>query len=979
VLCLALESAATEALERRFLAEIPDGAALALPLVLTYEQVARQILAESPGNPTGRFLDPLTERLLVGRALQDTAPRARRFRAKPLRQSPRFRDDLADFIAELKRHKLTPEDFRERILPGLPDRDALEDLADVYQRYQELLQQAEVFDLRGLLWLALIALEEPALAASWRGRYALVLADDLQDATPLHLELLAALVGPGTEVLGAYEPAQALYRFRGAVGEPAPWLERLLRETGDRRPFSGDKGACPLLAQQQGALPAAVAETAERFAQAYRLDSRPLGRHESEGEVAYALYRSWEEELDGIGDALVATLATGEHAPDEIALLTRSHEQAQAAVRYLALRGIPVAGSAGALGEWQARQLLADVLTVLRALRGGQRRPGADLAARQQVGEALCRLADMIATPAEQPLLPALCRETDDLLTAPLPATCPAAEELRQQLLALSARPPAAALLQMGRWLLAEAPAERRDRLLGSLAALLGQVTRVGEQMQRLTGEPLTAEELVSVLAEAQAPAPFSSPGVAVLTAHQSRGRHFRLAWVAGLQEETFPAPVVISRLLSPETAQKLREKVRRTLNLPEGVLSFAGLGEAPAEAEREEQRLFYTCLTRSSERLVLSAHLEEEGAPLTPSPYLAVALPADFLLGERAAVASDFRCAFTGLAPEGPGGRATHDACPVRPCPFGEMPPRRAPLEVESAPSAPGLVPVLREAAEGLTLFPSGLTEYLRCPRRFFLGSLLKVAPAEEADVATYGSAVHAFLGELNHRAPEGRTPEEASRLLDEALAAARDDFSSPLAADLYARMAEAALKAYLGTELAGLRTTLPERYLRFDLLDDAGGRHRFGGKIDVAADLGDGVAVVDYKTGAIDSAKKLREGIPLSEEDTRAGKWQVQLPMYALAWEAQPGKPPVRRICLQNFSAAHGCKSSCVALGQGEKETETLTRADLGRFRALLVQWAVKIKARSDFGGNAPEEGCRPYQGGCPFAGICDEAELF
>jgi hypothetical protein len=68
ILLPALESAAAQALERRFLATVEPGAPLPLPQILTYEQLARQILASAHGDPGGRFLDPQAERLLVGRA-----------------------------------------------------------------------------------------------------------------------------------------------------------------------------------------------------------------------------------------------------------------------------------------------------------------------------------------------------------------------------------------------------------------------------------------------------------------------------------------------------------------------------------------------------------------------------------------------------------------------------------------------------------------------------------------------------------------------------------------------------------------------------------------------------------------------------------------------------------------------------------------------------------------------------------------------
>jgi hypothetical protein len=163
--------------------------------------------------------------------------------------------------------------------------------------------------------------------------------------------------------------------------------------------------------------------------------------------------------------------------------------------------------------------------------------------------------------------------------------------------------------------------------------------------------------------------------------------------------------------------------------------------------------------------------------------------------------------------------------------------------------------------------------------------------------------------------------------------------------------------------------------------LTDDAGGRHRFGGRIDVAEVTEGGVAVVDYKTGAIAGAKTLKERIPLEPEAAQGKNVELQLPMYALLWAAQPGAgaATVRRVCLQRLHPdQRECKRHCVELGETGDDPTALTGADLGRFRALLVALAVEVKTRAAFGGEGPEEGCGPYLA-CPFVGICDEAELF
>lgn len=967
VLCLALDGSGVDLLQRRFLQAVISGDCAGLPQVLTYEQIGRRILDEAYGGAAGRFLDPLTERLLVGRALQDTSSAARYFRAPELRSSPRFRDDVADFIAELKRHKLSPERFRDEIIPGLPDQNALADIAEAYQRYQQLVQEAGVYDMRGLLWLALIALEqEPDLAASWRQRFDLILSDDLQDATALHLELLAALTGPETELIAAHEPAQAIYRFRGAVPNPGTLLALLLAD----RPLKQER-----LPAARGALPDSVAEAGQRFAESHTLQTEPPGRSGGPGEIGYALYRSPESELASIGNAIIQALEQERFAPQEIAVITRSTKDAQAAAEYLARRDIPVAGDEGEPGHWQARQMLSDLLRVVTEQRDEELAPAPEGAA----GEALCRLADLVAGEPEQLALPKLAGEDVDLLRDPMPEGYPALASLRELLDTSRQQSLVEAMCKLSQHLLAQMTPQRRELLEGPVTALLGQLAQGDDRLGRLTGASLGPAEIQTVLAEARLRPAFECPAVSVLTAHQSRGRRFRLALVAALQEETFPAPPVTSQLLSPTTVEKLRDKVQVVLDLPPGVLSFAGIGEAPQEAWEEEQRLFLTCLTRSSERLVLSCHLEAAGAPLLPSPYLAAVLPTDFVLREGSVADREFDCIFAGLAPEGRSGRLTHDGCPVHPCHHAQPEAPPPPRPAIHKPSSLSQRPVLTDSAESLVVYPSHLSEYLLCPRRYFLAHLLKVELEEDKDHFTYGSVVHKFLQRLNELEPQARNEAMSFQLLEETFAERRDDFSSSLAARVYLELAQQVLAVYLQTETAQQVTLTTEQRLQFEIQDPQGPVHRFGGKLDAAFVVEGGAMVVDYKTGKLKAVGTLAESIPRQPSEVREGKREVQLPMYALAWKAQSELPPLRQICLHGFRLDNKCRRYCIDMDTGDQPELTLTREHLADFQQLLVRWAREIKSAAGFAGEPPEEGCRPFMGACPFAEICDEAELF
>jgi RecB family exonuclease len=963
LVCLTLDQASAHALQQRFIQAALESPPAVLPQVWTYESLARQILGEAAGEAALRFLDPLTERLLVGRALAETAPAARYFREPAVRESPRFRDEAADFIAELKRHKLTPERFQAEILPGLPAADALADLAAAYQRYQELLQAQHVYDLRGLLWLAREALAEPGLRAAWRERFALVLADDLQEATPLHLELLAALIGPATELVATYEPAETIYGFRGALGDPRPLLRPLLD-----RPLTEET--------LQPAETAPSSAPAQRFLTACQLDSAPPGASAWPAVVTYAAYRSREEEFAALAAEIVALLNAGACRPEELAIITRTSEVATAAAEPLLLRGVPVAGAESA-DQWQARQVLGNLLAAWTGRQPLEAGPGARLAREQAGNAALCRLADLYAEPAERGHLPEICR-AGKLGEHPAEA-CPALAGLREAVATAADLPPLEALLRLAADLLRRLPEALWQRLTGPLTSLLAQMTQTGTWLSTLSGGALAPEEAQALLLGAGLRAPFECAGVAVLTAHESRGRHFRRVFLAGLQEEAFPQAPTVSRLLPAEAARALRQRARSVLGLPDQVAVFLGLGEAPGEALREEARLFYTCLTRAEERLSLSCHLESCGAQLAPSPFLAASLPESFALVEGAA-AGGFDCVFGGFAPEAPDGRDTHEGCLVAPCARAADRRRPAPLRADCAPArALSPEPVLAEVADSLRLSPSQLENYLRCPRRYFLSDLLRVLPQEDNDAMVNGETVHALLRALNDLPPHLRTVDRALPLLADAVAAQRERFSSPLAADMYAQMDAEALRLFLSLGLAEARTFVPEKTVELALDGPDGARHFFGGRLDVAEWREDAVAVVDYKTGEIESARGLRRGIPVEAAEVRKiPSLQVQLPLYALAWEQQPGAVPVRAMCLQNFSVRHDCARACVALGEGGKPEETLTREDLGRFAALLVQWAEEIQTAREFSGCAPEEGCRPHFGGCPFAEVCDAAEL-
>lgn len=994
ILALALDRAAQQRLREHLAQESIAARSNLMPLIYTYEKIAEQILQESHSHWERGIIYPLAERLLIGQTIRQTASGARYYRDERLRDSSRFRDDVADFIAELKRCKITPEVFREQIIPGLPSAEALEDLADIYQQYQQRLQEAGVYDIRGIVWLALEALKDKQLAARWQQRYDLVVADDLQDATLLQIELLAAICGPQTRLVAAYEPAQAIYRFRGAVEDAAKLLEMLLPQRQ--------------LAQETlhsaGRLSVQVAAVAQRFARDQQLPTAPAGQSGQPGATEVRVYRSLAEELVGIGDDLLENLQRPDATPEQFAVIARRHNQVQTAVQHLALRGIPVAGYEQVVGHWSAVGILTDIIDLLLYLRHHDRY---EMALRQQKLAAANRATARLATlsSAESGIamdLARICHHCTDQRRFMLPekTTSPRAplrsgegprvrstalqewQAVVMEALNLSAVEGVSKIIT-ATGLIPGLADHGADQTLAGLARILQTIQDTEDAFTRVAGHGLELVQIRAIVEIAEAP-PAPAEGVAVLTAHAARGREFETVYVIGLNEGTFPAPPVISRLVPPATVAALRRRTLAHLDIPTPALTFAGFGEAPQEAYAEETRLFYTCLTRATQRLVLTCHREEEGSDISPAPFLASALPADFALASATEQqTADFECVFAGLAPETAGGRTDHEGCPITVC--AGRPPETAPAPVAAQVAAgprPSRKPVLAEVADRWAASASSLNDYFLCPRRFFFAHLLRLE-TEEHDAMTYGSVIHRFLAELNARCPAERTPQAAPALLEKALGGAASAFSSEYAFRVYQQRAQDSLEAYIDSDYFAEPSVAQERCFTVELEDKEGRPHRFTGRIDQVAQVGDDVVVIDYKTGSVPSPAATRRSFCYrsDQDQAQAPTANYQLPLYVLGWELERGAAgAVSQVGLQSFGppTRQGTRRVTVEVIDGAEPGKTqFTRKELAQIARHLAETALTIKNRRGFEGHPPAEGCNPYMNACPFILICSEAE--
>ncbi len=424
-------------------------------------------------------------------------------------------------------------------------------------------------------------------------------------------------------------------------------------------------------------------------------------------------------------------------------------------------------------------------------------------------------------------------------------------------------------------------------RALAVLLRALAELDQLGERLSRL--------ELLELLEDLDVPAgPLGSPGAVLLAEPLGiRARRFRAVFVCGLSESEFPAPERSEPFLSDERRREL---------------AFAsGLRLAPRDDARARERyLFYACVSRATERVVLSwRSSDEEGNLALPSPFIADV--AELFVGDW------FECRRRRLladivwAPEeAPTPREFERSLAAGRAELNGRPPAGG--RPEGAVSHSLGEAALAHVRHTEVVSAGALEIFAACPMRWLVERELSPASFEpEPDALARGSFMHAALEAVIDRLAGPVTPESlpvALRILDEVMAElpARIAPGAPEALRMAAvGSIEADLRRYLAHEAADACDWIPHALeLRFGFagepeslppitLGEGDHRVRLRGVIDrVDVDPGGrGTAIVrDYKSGA-------------ARPEQQGARWrcdrQLQVALYMLVVRELLGLAPV------------------------------------------------------------------------------------
>lgn len=831
-----------------------------------------------------------------------------------IRRRPGLTRAVTNLIAELKRARVLPADFRAAVQGHGP---RLEELAALYAEYQTALVRLGWADHEGLGWMAAQTLERnPALVSDSK----LLIADGFDSFNPTQLDILRLLAGrlpllitlsgtPGMDRQAHRRFARTCQALKSTL---APVIESLPSRPVPVAPLAHLE-ACLFAPNPVKVAPGAHVAFLE--AQTTVLEAREALRW-----IKARIRR------DGVHADECAVIAhdLGRYRP----FLQEAGQEFGLPLRFAGgepLAGNPVIAAILNLLElssrnWAHRPLLDAIRTPYLNLSAFHlAREDAvrlDIVARWgQVVEGLDQwreALDRLQRQAE--------RDPDFEEDAPGPPPLPrgdAAAELWEHLSALAQRlipPERARLVEFVKWIEdliadnqglgvggqvdAQSDTRHRDRAaLGAFQEVLRALV-LGETVVQGRGE-LTYAEFYGELRGAVEGAlynpddglPLQESRIYLADVNAARGVSYRAVAVMGLSEGLFPMPLAEDPFLSDDERAGLAAQ---------------GLALEP-RLRSDQQTLFYEAVTRASEFLLLTRpYLAEDGELWEPSPFWNAARelvdaeplrmrPEDSIPLAQAAskpelFASAVRAralpgAYAALKPEWESLRRAGVVLRARMA-------HEAKGEFEGELETLGGAFAERFGAAHVWS-SSRLETYASCPFRFFITKVLDLelheAPKAGYDVSQLGSMLHKVLERVYQEAPD---PTDVQALLvclpavtAEVFARAPVEYGFRPTELWQAQQSE--LKEKLAKTLQGLvEESSGFRPSRFEerfgeprplALETAAGRVLFHGVIDrLDRNPGGEIRVIDYKAGSSH----------LDARDLAEGK-RLQLVLYALGAE--------------------------------------------------------------------------------------------
>jgi len=586
--------------------------------ISTFHSFCQRILKEFglhiglPGD--ARLLNEVDQYLLVRNGFD-------RFRLdyyRPVGNPTKFVQALLKHFSRAKDEVVTPEEYVEFARGKALDKDRsggadaddasrLQELADAYHAYQQLLLERGEMDFGDLNMYALKLLRErPAVLAELHRRFKYILVDEFQDTNWAQYELVKTLAGDDRNITVVGDDDQSIYKFRGAS------ISNILQFKEDY-PEAAEYVVTTNYRSLQKIL-----DTAYAFIQLNnpnRLEVRLAGKdgkgiskrlvahREGSAEVVHLHYATLKDEVQEVVRTIMKIKeGAAEIVWSDFAILVRSHGHAEPFVAELQRRGVPFQYLA--LKGLYGKPVILDLISYLKLLDNYHESaalyrvltsppyglPGADLVelthtADNRKGESIYEIIK------RRHELPSITAEGQRVLDRLMDNLATHSEIARQR----GVREAAVRFLYDSGYVdhLKAADTFEKTESLDLLRQFLERVKRYEERHDdanlRHFMQELELERESGDMGSLAFDVNTGPDMVRIMTVHSAKGLEFPYVFIVNMVDQRFPTVRHGGEIELPDELTK--EKV------PEGDMHL-----------EEERRLFYVAMTRARDGLFLSS-----------------------------------------------------------------------------------------------------------------------------------------------------------------------------------------------------------------------------------------------------------------------------------------------------------------------------------------------------------------------------------
>ncbi|NIM91974.1 MAG: UvrD-helicase domain-containing protein [Candidatus Aminicenantes bacterium] len=287
---------------------------------------------------------------------------------RPLSSPTKHIQELLSTIKRLKQEDIKPDEYLkyakelDRKASGKAEKENARkhsEVAQVYQKYQDLLQDQGMIDFEDQILLVVeLFRKRPSVLHEFQNRYKYILVDEFQDTNYIQFELLKLLAAQSKNLTVVGDDDQSIFRFRGAslsnilnFKEFYPRAKKIVLTRNYRSTQSILDSAYQLIKQNNP----------NRLEFKEEVDKTLEATVKSEGKSIHLLqFDSHSHEADKVAEIILEKIKEGYKYRD-IAILVRRNADADPFLRTLNMKEIPFrfSGSRGLYSQEEVKILIS--------------------------------------------------------------------------------------------------------------------------------------------------------------------------------------------------------------------------------------------------------------------------------------------------------------------------------------------------------------------------------------------------------------------------------------------------------------------------------------------------------------------------------------------------------------------------------------------------------------------------------------------